>query len=74
MAKAQKNRASKAPYISPNQLELVGFESPFAKHLYPGNRWVKLAGQIPWDKIANVYKRQFNNSITGLVESIREWR
>lgn len=65
MAKAQKNRASKAPYISPGQLELVGFESPFAKHLDPGNRWVKLARQIPWDKIANVYKRQLNNSITG---------
>jgi IS5 family transposase len=65
MAKAQKNRASKAPYISPNQLELVGFESPFTKHLNPGNRWVRLAKQIPWDKIANVYQKQLNNSITG---------
>ena len=26
MAKAQKNRASKNPYISPSQLSLVGFE------------------------------------------------
>jgi IS5 family transposase len=65
MAKAQKNRASKAPYISPGQLELVGFESPFTKYLDPANRWVKLAKQIPWDKIANVYKKQLNNSITG---------
>ncbi len=65
MAKAQKNRASKAGYVSPKQLELVGFESPFTKHLDPGNRWVRLARQIPWDKIANVYKRQLNNSITG---------
>ncbi|MBK5280064.1 MAG: IS5 family transposase, partial [Bacteroidia bacterium] len=65
MAKAQKSRASKARYISPNQLELVGFESPFTKHLDPGNRWVKLAKQIPWDKIANIYQRQLNNSITG---------
>ena len=65
MAKAQKNRASKALYVSPNQLELVGFESPFTKNLDPGNRWVKLAKQIPWDKIANVYQRQLNNSITG---------
>jgi len=67
MAKAQKSRASKARYISPNQLELVGFESPFTKHLDPGNRWVKLANQIPWDKIANIYQRQLNNSITGAV-------
>jgi len=65
MAKAQKNRASKVPYVSPNQLELVGFESPFTKHLDPGNRWVKLAKKIPWDKIANIYQKQLNNSITG---------
>lgn len=65
MAKAQKNRASKAPYVSPNQLEFVGFESPFTKNLDPTNRWVKLSKQIPWDKIANVYQRQLNNSITG---------
>ena len=65
MAKAQKSRASKAPYVSPNQLELVGFESPFTKHLDPKNRWVRLAKQIPWDKIANVYQRQLNNLFTG---------
>ena len=65
MAKAQKSRASKVPYVSPKQLELEGFESPFTKHLDPDNRWVKLAKQIPWDKIANVYQRQLNNSITG---------
>ena len=65
MAKAQKSRASKAPYVSSNQLELVGFESPFTKHLDPNNRWVRLAKQIPWDKIANVYQRQLNNLFTG---------
>jgi IS5 family transposase len=65
MAKAQKSRASKAPYVSVNQLELVGFESPFTKHLDPNNRWVRLAKQIPWDKIANVYQRQLNNLFTG---------
>ncbi len=65
MAKAQKTRASKVPYVSPNQLEFVGFESPFTKNLDPCNRWVKLAKQIPWDKISNVYQKQLNNSITG---------
>ena len=65
MAKAQKSRASKVPYVSPNQLELVGFESPFTKHLDPYNRWVRLSKQIPWDKIANVYQRQLNNLFTG---------
>ncbi len=65
MAKAQKNRASKVPYVSANQLELVGFESAFTKHLDPNNRWVRLSKQIPWDKIANVYQRQLNNFFTG---------
>ena len=63
MAKAQKNRASKIPYVSPNQIELAGFESPFTKHLDPANRWVRLSKQIPWDKIANIYQRQLNNLI-----------
>ena len=65
MAKAQKSRASKVPYVSANQLELVGFESPFTKHLDPNNRWVRLSKQIPWDKITNVYQRQLNNFSTG---------
>ena len=65
MAKAKKSRASKAPYVSPKQLELVGFESPFTQHLDPSNRWVRLAKQIPWDKITHVYQRQLNNLFTG---------
>ena len=65
MAKSQKNRASKAPYVSPKQLELVGFESPFTKHLDPNNRWVRFSKQIPRDKIANVYQRQLNILFTG---------
>ena len=65
MAKAQKSRASKTAYVSPLQMELLGFESPFGKHLDPSNRWVKLAGQIPWDKIVNVYQKRLNNSIRG---------
>lgn len=65
MAKAQKNRASKGGYVSPNQLTLAGFESPFTRHLNPANRWVVLAHQIPWDSICNVYRKQLNNENTG---------
>lgn len=65
MAKAQQSRASKVSYVSPNQLELVGFESPFTKHLDANNRWVRLSKQIPWNKIVNVYQRQLNNLMTG---------
>lgn len=65
MAKAQKNRASKQSYISPNQLTLVGFDSPFSNHLNPGNRWIVLSHKIPWDTLVNVYQKQMNNSETG---------
>jgi hypothetical protein len=65
MAKAVKTRASKQAYSSPNQLTLVGFESPFSNHLNPGNRWVVLSHKIPWDVLVNVYQKQLNNSETG---------
>lgn len=65
MAKALKNRASKQRYISTSQPPLVGFESPFSKHLNPANRWVSLANKIPWDTLVNVYRNQMGNHQTG---------
>ena len=65
MAKALKNRASKQPYVSPNQQTLVGFESPFSMYLDPYNRWVELTHVIPWDILVNIYQKQMNNSQTG---------
>jgi len=65
MAKAQKSRASKNPYISSNQLTLVGFESPFSRHLDPNNRWVVLAHRIPWDILVSTYERSMQNSDMG---------
>ena len=65
MAKAQKNRASKSEYVSPGQLVLVGFESPFTTHLNPNNRWVILAKQMPWDSISQVYRKQLHNNMYG---------
>ena len=65
MAKAHKNRASKQPYVSPNQSTLVGFESPFTRQLNSNNRWVVLSHKIPWDTLVNVYQKQLNNSETG---------
>ena len=65
MARTLKNRATKKPYISPSQLKLVNFETPFSAHLNPTNRWVRLAHEIPWDSIVNVYLNQMNNHKTG---------
>ena len=55
MAKAVRKRASRHEYISPNQLTLEGFESPFSCQLDPENRWVTLAKLIPWDEVCNMY-------------------
>ena len=65
MAKALKNRASKQSYVSPTQIVLSGFESPFSQQLNPENRWVVLANKIPWDTLVSVYQNQLNNSETG---------
>ena len=65
MAKALKTRASKLQYTSTVQSTFPGFETPFAKHLNSSNRWIVLAGRIPWDELVNVYQKQMGNSKTG---------
>jgi len=65
MAKAKKYRASKQAYVSPNQLTLDGFETPFSRHLRADNRWVVLAKKIPWDRLIPVYQQQMGNDQTG---------
>ena len=65
MAKASKTRASKQEYVSPSQLILDGFETPFTNQLDAKNRWVQLAHRIPWDSIVNVYEKQMHNEVIG---------
>ena len=65
MKHGSKKRAPKLEYISQNQLSLEGFETPFSQKLNKDNRWVILAGKIPWDEICNVYTRQVGISRTG---------
>lgn len=65
MAIALKKRASKQAYQSLTQLTIQGFETPFAQKLDPTNRWVRLAEQVPWDKIVGVYLKQLNNQTLG---------
>ena len=65
MARTQKNRASKHAYVSPTQLVMNGFETPFAQKLRPNNRWVVLAHRIPWDSLVKVYTSQMSNDKTG---------
>ena len=58
--KVSKKCASTPKYISPNQLTLAGFETPFAQKLTSNNRWIKMADAIPWDKIVGHYDNLFN--------------
>ena len=44
-------------YTPASQLTLKGFSHPFDNELNPENRWVKLAGLIPWDDLAAIYAR-----------------
>jgi transposase, IS5 family len=65
MQKGSKRRASAPNFVSASQLVLAGFETPFSQQLRRTNRWVVLAGKIPWDDICNIYTRQVGVSRTG---------
>ncbi len=65
MIKQQKKRASVSDYVSPNQLTLEGFKTPFEQSLNSKNRWVVLANKIPWDEINNFYFKHIGGSNTG---------
>jgi hypothetical protein len=60
--KSPKKLAAKPAYVSPNQLTLAGFETPFVNQLNKDNRWVKMAQAIPWDKIVPYYDQLFSSS------------
>ena len=65
MNKTHKKLASTPKYISPTQLSLEGFETPFERSLNPANRWVVLARLIPWDEICNIYLKHTGINSTG---------
>lgn len=54
-----RKRASTPGYVSPNQLVLSGFETPFEQKLTRENRWVRLAQNIPWDRLVKYYDDLF---------------
>ncbi len=65
MKKHSKNRASRPDYVSPTQLTITGFESPFERELNPTNRWIKLARALPWDDLISIYRKYFPQKETG---------
>ncbi len=65
MTSPRKKHALVPKYVSPNQLVLAGFESPFETKLNPDNRWVVLANLIPWDDICNLYLKFVPVNSTG---------
>lgn len=65
MKKTSKRRAPSKPYVPQSQLLIAGFETPFSQNLDPDNRWVKLAGKIPWDDLAGLYLKKYGPKSTG---------
>jgi len=65
MSKSSKTRASKQAYVSPSQGVLPCFGLPFSGSLSPDNRWVVLAGKIPWDLLVRIYLKEMRNDTTG---------
>lgn len=62
VVKGRKKLAATPNYVSPAQLKLEGFDSPFERRLNKNNRWVRLAEAIPWDKIVPIYDRTFRSA------------
>lgn len=50
-------------YKSSSQLTLDTFVDNLGKKLNPQNRWVKLAHQIPWDDLAQVYAKSLSSDM-----------
>lgn len=65
MKRIIKKRASIPQYVSPKQMTLEGFSTPFSQQLDPQNRWVKLAHLIPWDELCSTYLKHVGTSFTG---------
>ncbi len=65
LKKALKKSAPTPKYVSPTQLLLDGFQTPFDQTLNPANRWVVLAHLIPWYEICNLYLKHVGISSTG---------
>lgn len=45
---------------SKDQLSLSGFETFFERELDKNNRWVKLSGSVPWDKLSEAYYKNLS--------------
>jgi IS5 family transposase len=56
---------------SPGQLSFVDFYLPFGGQLSPDNRWVKLAGIIPWEEFEDTYADQLSASQGAPAKSFR---
>ena len=51
-----KRHAPSPKFPSNKQLTIERFETPFHRNQDSENRWVVLAGQIPWDELSNLFK------------------
>ena len=47
-------------YRSQKQLSIFDFHTDFESKLNPDNRWVQLAKMLDWDKLADVYAKNFS--------------
>lgn len=65
MQNTRKKRAHTPSYVSPKQLVIEGFESPFERKLNPNNRWVVLANILPWDELSSLYWKYFPEKSMG---------
>jgi len=50
-------------YTSKQQISIKEFKLPFGGRLSPENRWVVLAGILPWDEMVSVYVKRMSKKM-----------
>lgn len=50
-------------YESTNQLSIEEFKTPLQRDLDPENRWVRLAKEIPWEKLVSIYCKKMHQKM-----------
>ena len=60
-----RNRAPLMYRNDPHQSEFADFYLPFGGKLLASNRWVKLAGLVPWSEVEECYRQSFKGTGMG---------
>lgn len=66
-----RNKKLMYKYTYNTQSSFLTFNQPLALHMNPENRWIKMAGSIPWDVFERKYSRLFKGKNGRVAKPLR---